>query len=254
MELAVPFHTPHDAAFAVRGCARSAGVDLFLLPYQPLNDQAPWWLSPNSENPGYRSGKALFMKDLLRPDRLFVGLYVEKGIGAAGAAMYIGSAKGRRYIMDGPGRLGEAWTWPSFLDSLVAGAFNPIASAAEAAAGRPLVIIVDAAYVPVPNPGEADVHSLTFPRDIVALEFSGGSLTTLDTRFDADLLKGLETATTLPMLGERIRALPDRERMWIDFGAGMRFMTGEASSERGELCDGPTLWARAVEPWTSWIR
>jgi hypothetical protein len=252
----VPFDTPHDAALAVRGCARSVGVDLFLLPYQPLNNEAPWWLSPRSENPGYRYGKAIFTKDLLRPERLFVGLYMGKGIGAAGAPMYTGSAKGRRYIMDGPGRLGEAWTWPRFLDSLVGGAFDPIASTAEAAAGKPLVIAVDAAYVPVPSPGDADVHSLTFPRDIVVFQFSGGALTPLDARFDADRLRGLEGATTLRELGERIQGLSDLERMWIDFGAGMRFRTGQGSSTRrnADLCDAPALWACAVEPWTPWIR
>jgi hypothetical protein len=63
MELAVPFDTPHDAALAVRGCARSVGVDLFLLPYQPLNNEAPWWLSPRSENPGYRYGTSTLARN-----------------------------------------------------------------------------------------------------------------------------------------------------------------------------------------------
>jgi hypothetical protein len=148
------------------------------------------------------------------------------------------------------------WTWPSFIDSLVAGAFDPVASSAEVAAEKPLAIVIDAAYIPVPHPGEADVHSVAYPRDIVVFQFSGGSLTPLDVRFDADLLRALEGATCLRELGERIRGLPDVQRMWIDFGAGMRFRTGQGSFAQGtvDLCDAPALWARAVEPWTPWIR
>jgi hypothetical protein len=181
---------------------------------------------------------------------------MEKGIGAGGAAMYTGSAKRRRYIMDGSERLGGAWAWPSFFDSLVSGSFDPVAGAAERVAGLPPVVTIDAAYVPVPSSGDADVHSLSFPRDIVVLRFSGGSLTPLDTKFEAGLLKGLEKSSTLQNLGERIRRLTDIERIWIDFGAGLRFRTGQDSPVAGmfELWNGPTLWARVVQPWMAWIR
>jgi hypothetical protein len=158
--------------------------------------------------------------------------------------------------MDGAARLGDAWTWPKFLDGLVDGFIDPIAAAAENSAGQPLVISVDAAYVPVPDPGGADVHSLAFPRDVVVFHLSGGSLTSSEARCDADLLTSLRGATTLRDLGQRIRRLPDLERIWVDFAAGLRFRPGRDHSAQGDIdvWDGPVLWARAVEPWTAWIR
>ncbi|MGH2361890.1 MAG: hypothetical protein ACRDGM_15295 [bacterium] len=257
MALLIPFSAPHDAASAVRKEAQASGVHLSLLPYQPLNPDAPWWLSPETQNPGYRYGKAIFTRDLLRPQDLFVGLYMEKGIGRAGAAIYGDSKKGRRYIMDGPGRIGTPWTWPSFLAALTSGEFENVALKVENTARQSLIVTVDACHIPVPaGPGDTiDVHSGGFPRDVVAFKYSSGDIAPLESSYRAGLLRPLGGATTLQALGLAIQGLHELDKFWIDVGIGLRFHTSATGTDAThEAWDAGILWERLLSPGRAWLR
>ena len=257
MTLLIPFSAPHDAASAVRHEAQGRGMDLHLLPYQPLNPEAPWWLSPASENPGYRYGKVIFTRDLLRPQDLFVGLYMEKGIGPRGAAIYAESKKGRRYIMDGLGRMGGDWIWPSFLGALKSGEFDNVARQIEASTRQPLIVTVDASHVPVPaGPGDAiDVHSARFPRDIVAFNYSSGALGPSEATYAADLLRPVASATTLQALGLAVQAVPELDTFWVDIAFGLRFRTLATRTSASHVeWDATALWERLLSPCRSWLR
>ena len=255
MNLVTSFSTPHDAVAAVRDEARSSRLDLYLLPYQPMNPDAPWWISPGNENPGYRYGKAIFARDLLRPQELFIGLYMEKGIGGAAAAIYADSRKGRRYIMAGQWRIGEGWTWPSFLSAMASGDLDAVAGA-EATAGQPLVVTVDGSHVPVPaGPGDViDVHSLNFPRDVIAFRYSAGALTPLRASHPADLLRPLGSAATLQALATAIQGLPDLDTFWIDVALGLCFQAPAANATTPhDAWDARALWDRTLSPWRAWF-
>jgi hypothetical protein len=257
MALVIPFSTPHDAARAVREETQAAGVDLHLLPYQPMNPEAPWWLSPGRENPGYRHGKAIFTRDLLRPQDLFVGLYMEKGIGRAGAPMYSDSKKGRRYIMDGPGRIGDQWTWPAFAAALACGEIDTVSRRAEVGAGQPLLIMVDGCHVPVPaGAGDViDIHGLRFPRDVISFRCSQGILSLSETSYRADLLRPLASATTFEALAQALQRLPELDMFWVDVSIGLRFraLTRVATAEDNPW-NARSLWERVLSPYRAWLR
>jgi hypothetical protein len=228
-----------------------------MLPYQPKNSEAPWWLSPTSDNPGYRHGKVIFTRDLLRPQQLFVGLYIEKGVGTAGAAIYTESKRGRRLIMEGPWRTGPEWVWPAFLAAMASGELDTTARAAEAQAREPLVVTVDASHVPVPlGPGDSiDVHSLSFPRDVVVFLHTAGALNVSEAVHPAGLLQSVVGANSLQALGAVIQALPDLDSFWIDVAIGLRFGTVTSTTRAVDgLWDARSVWTRAVAPWRAWLR
>ena len=166
------------------------------------------------------------------------------------------SKKGRRYIMNGEWRIGDEWTWPSFLSAMASGHLDGVARQVEHHAREPLVLIVDASHVPVPaGPGDADIHSLTFPRDIVAFRYSADTLSPLEASYNADLLRPLASATTLQALALAIFGLPDLDKFWIDVGLGLRFRTLTTDQSAGpDTWDARALWGRALSPWHPWFR
>lgn len=239
--------TLSDVVNEVLAAARQAGFHgLHALPFNRFHrEDTTWWLSSSPENPAYRHGKIVLTRRDAAPGALFVGLYIEKGVGPAAAPAYRDTAKGRRYIMD------PTWLWDRLLGALGSGDFEQTATAAAARAACSLTIVVDAALVPPPAGDE--VHSSSLPRDVVRLAFSDGELRLLDADTPGGLLKSLVNAETLPALAARIAALPQLDWLWIDFQAGLRLMPG-GSSRRSSVWSAAELWERACLPWRAWLQ
>jgi hypothetical protein len=236
-----------DTASEVLAAARRGGFQgLHALPFNRFHrEDTTWWLSPSPENPAYRHGKIVLTRRDAAPGALFVGLYIEKGVGPAAAPAYRDTAKGRRYVMD------PTWLWDRLVGALGSGNFEQTATAAVARAASPLTIVVDASLVP--PPAGDDVHSPSLPRDVVRLAFSDGELRFLDADTPGGLLKSLVTAETLPALAARIGTLPQLDWLWIDFQAGLRLVPA-GGSRRSSAWSAAELWERACRPWRAWLQ
>lgn len=240
--------TLQDAASdALAAAPRRTGLHgLHALPFNRFRrEDTTWWLSPTAGNPAYRHGKVVLTRRDATPGDVFVGLYVEKGVGPAAAPAYRDTARGRRYVM------GSTWLWDRLLGALGSGEFEQTAMTAVAKAGSPLTIVIDAALVP--PPAGDDVQSPNLPRDVVRFSFSKGELRFLDTDAPADLLKSLGKAETLPALAARIAALPQLDWIWVDFQVGIR-LKAVGASHRAGVWSAMDLWERACLPWRAWLQ
>ena len=239
--------TLQDAASDALAAARRAGLHgLHALPFNRFRrEDTTWWLSPTSENPAYRHGKIVLTRRDAAPGDVFVGLYVEKGVGPAAAPAYRDTARGRRYVM------ASTWLWDVLLGALGSGEFEQTATAAEAKAGCPLTIVIDAALAPPPT-GD-DVHSPNLPRDVFRFSFSKGEFRFLDADTPADLLKSLGKPRTPPELVACIAALPQLDWIRIDFQAGIRLKAAGAQHRPG-VWSAADLWERACLPWRTWLQ
>jgi hypothetical protein len=241
------FESVDDATRRLQAAAHAAGVSgLHRLPFNRYAaDGSVWWLSPSSENPAFKYGKLIVSGDVAAdPSDLFVGFYVERGVGQTAAPMFADTARGRRLIMDG------TWSWHrTFRPALRTGRFEAAASSAEQAAGQPLLVAVDGGAVMPPSTlGDDRVPLGTV--DIVRYTYSGGALVLLDYREGEGRLAGLRTATTLGGLGSLMDQVPESDWTWIDFHIGLRLdkaTRGSASWSADEL------WRRAGAPWDQWL-
>jgi hypothetical protein len=152
--LALDLASAEDAAKAVRVAAMHAGYQgLTALPWNRFGADWPtWWLSPSTEVPAYKCGKIVFTRRDSEPGSLFVGLYLEKGVGASAAPAFSDTKRGRSYVMT------PDWTWHSVMRALRDGAFGRLVAEAEERAGRPILIGVDASNMGVPT-GRGDARS-----------------------------------------------------------------------------------------------
>lgn len=245
---AVGFATPREAAAEVLVAARTAGHGgLHAIPFNRFDpDSSTWWLSPSAENPAYRYGKILFTCKLGEPCDLFVGLYIEKGIGRSAAAPFRETARGKRHVMD------ETWTWNRFARALEAGDFERLAAAAEVAAGMPVTIVLDAAHVAPPAGRDDDAHSPHLPRDVVQFRFSRRELQLEAARLPAGILGAVGKPGTLSTLADGIVAVPELDWVWIDFWAGF-CLAVTANRDPSRSWSAADVWQKACRPWRAWL-
>jgi hypothetical protein len=248
MEIPLDFVNSQETAYEVKEAARRSGVgNLVPLPFNRYEPEATqWWLSPSTDNPAYKHGKIVFeQRQPARLGHLFVGLYVEKGVGPTAAEMFRTPAHSRRSIMD------ESWVWHGFLEDLAGTAFRDAAEEAIAKARHPLTIAVEAMYVEPPSE-DRDIHAHGYDAAWSVFRLDGDGLA-----FDREnstpkqLLGDVPACRQLPQLAEAIQAGEQLDWMWVDFLVGFRFMRGAAGESDW---DAARLWMAAGSPWLKWLR
>lgn len=241
----VVYDHPTRFAQALQEVSTSAGPRLSRIPYnrfaEPL-DQKTWWLSPDSENPAYQWGKIVVTSLDVGPN-LFVGLYVEKGIGQAAAPAFSKPKKSQRMIMR------DTWIWHDFSRALADGRFEYEVSQASDQTASPMIVALDAQMATPTIDWNEERPRL--PRDYIRF-VSGDRLVLESPAVERSLLQSFNDATSLKDVSERIAALPELDWIWIDFYAGYTFATDpqEGMSEY----DSEAVWAAAGAPWKDWLR
>lgn len=243
------FVSAQDAAKGVLAAATAAGYQgLTAIPFNRFDpDSTTWWLSPSKEYPAYNYGKIIFTNRDATPGDMLVGLYMEKGIGPSASAPYRETARGRRYLMD------DSWTWHGFFRSLAAGTLDAIVANAEAEAGRPVTVVIDAGNVPVPTSDRDDVHNPSVPRDVIRFEWTKGQLYWLDEEIRAGILQTFGRPEKLSSIAESMRKIGNLDWVWVDFHAGFRFRM--ATQDAGhEVSNADQVWKRVCRPCRSWLQ
>ncbi len=167
---------------------------------------------------------------------LFVGLYVEKGIGQAAAPAFSKLKKSQRMIMR------DTWIWHDFSRALADGIFEHQVSQASDQTASPMIVALDAQMATPTIDWNEERPRL--PRDYIRFVESPA--------VERSLLQPFNDATSLKDVSERIAALPELDWIWIDFYAGYTFAIDpqEGMSEY----DSEAVWAAAGAPWKDWLR
>lgn len=247
---AFAYSSVQDATHRLAVRARESRLGPFHeLPYNHFEpEDTDWWLSPSSDNPAYKYGKiVLSAGPPAAPADLLVGLHVEKGIGPSAAEAFRDTARGRRLTMD------RTWLWFAFIEALSSGRLTADAADAEAAAGLPLTVWVNAGPQNPPLCGEDNVQGEGWKPDRVDFQFSSGRLTCLGAATPEERLSSLATAETFPEIADGLRSMPGADWVWVDFVVGLRFAAAGPPTE-GSAWAADAVWQKACLPWSSWLK
>lgn len=238
MTPSTPFKTTKEAAnmLASEG-KRSGHSKLVRLPFNRFDklDETTWWLSPPPEIPAYKYGKIVCTTASFEPE-LFIGLYVEKGLGGQPARSgWATSPKERRYLMD------ATWLWHDFVEGLKSGEIGRLTNIVEELCNRPVIVAVDGGTVTGDD------------WDFVSFIHTNGSLQVNPGSTGQKKLSPLSAADSLPDLASLIETtLSGLDWVWIDFHIGLLFSTDTGDDTKS--WDAGTIWTKVCAPWASWLR
>jgi hypothetical protein len=232
------FELINDIADAWRRPKRPA----FTLPYNRFAWEASkhWWVVPSSEKVAFRYSKiSVASSDFLAPAKgVFVGLYVEKGVGAVMAA----AGASNEWIMGGD------WRWHGLVRDLSRGKLQPALAESSRRLGTPLEIRVEA-HVPIRG------GAIRPPHDRLVFGCSDGdkvaTLTEPILKTDEKFLKQAASADTVQLLGTAMLSIPQSDWAWVNLyiGVGCEF----APKHDTTALDAYQLADRLLEPLAPWL-
>ncbi len=186
------------------------GAKLYPRPYRRYSPQeSEWWLKPTTENPGYRYGKiALLPVD----GRLLVGLCVEKGFGAT-VAQVEPAVVSRGWLVD------RSWLWYTALSDICQGRLATAAQEVRFRSGLATVALVRTyRLVTGDTPGTVAVSP---PLAELRWVLDNGSLAQMELRPETELSNHLHATSSLAVLADRLKTIPDADWLWFDVYMGV---------------------------------
>lgn len=242
----IGYATSAETAKAIAEAWRDRGGDAHARPYNRYQAEEGdvWWAIPSAEWPAFRYAKvtASTQADLATPGKLFVGFYVEKGLGqAAVTAGYCPSD----WFMD------VNWRWYRFVEDVLAGRFRHAVAQASHGLGEPLEITVVAQ---VPIRGARIAHPRDLLRDLLTFESHDGSniiLRRCEVRTEQHFLSEAASCRSLALLGSALQSVPDRDWAWIDVYIGHPFDC--SGLHDSDALDTSQVWNRLIQPFAPWL-
>jgi len=213
-------------------------------PYNPDRpEESTWWLFPpvrRSGNwPAYHMGKFTF-RVLPDSNALFVGLHVEKGIGAKLAQAF---ETQRAATL----ALGPDWIWHRFLANLTDGSVEAAFETIRKRSGMAPWIFLDAG----PAGDEQRFHPA---RSKYAFQCPEGNRIVLQSHYMGEQgIPFAENAIDLADLRDRLERLadPQGDMIWVNLWVGCT--VGRKRLDRLPPWDGADFWHKALEPLAHWV-
>lgn len=234
-QLMVKYKDNYQVAHAVYSLIK--GEKIFCL--RPFNRFNPayteWWIIPSTEWPAYKFGKLCFHRRPCSPDgRLYVGYYVEKGLGRKLQGM---PEVSNNLIMK------DDWHWHKFAALAQNGEIDAIAHRVCENVQAPVHVLVEAyAFNRVPKPNE----ERKLPDDAVELVLNPIDVSWNLIRPGKNELRFVNEARRVAHLVSLIKDNSGLDFYWIDVVVGLCFSYGES---REEGVDAETLWNLVLRHW-----
>jgi hypothetical protein len=205
------------------------------------DESQTWWVVPAPDQLAFRYSKIIVSSSprLAQPDELFVGLYVEKGIGAALAAA---GYYPEEWVIK------PTWRWHGVLSDLAAGALGPAIADASRRIGDPVEIRIDA-HVPVVKAAIQPPHDILAYESVdgVAISAMQDPILATEQRF----LRGATLVHNLPELADVLQTIPASDSAWINLYVGRSLQKSGLHDE--SALDAHELTDRLLEPFAPWL-
>lgn len=239
----VAFDNAADLARALAEVWRNRGRVAYPLPHNrwQWDDSTTWRVVPAPDKAAFKYAKIVVSSSprLAEPDELFVGLYVEKGLGPALAAAGF-------YPDDWV--MGPTWRWHGMTRDLSAGAFcAPIVDAVRRTR-ESIEIRVDA-HVPVFRGTIRPGHDLLVYESLDGLAMSETRKPIFDS--GQGFLRAAADARTLPQLGKALQTIPEGGLAWVNLYLGRALH--RSGLHDASAVDAHQLADQLLEPFAQWV-
>lgn len=206
-------------------------------------DDSFYWLVPSGEWPAYRYPKFVFssiadyprklltqVDELIYPNKMFVGLNIEKGFGED--ALFVDSGLRRKKQVND-----DTWAWSTFV--------KPEATARFARTLQRLSEVEETHVYAVSSYVHDRESNQRPPYDVIVFLCAGERITPVtNNRFPVGVLAGLEQTNSFEDLMNALRTVDDYH--WVDIYAGTYVETGDVDLLK--------LYTTALSYFEPWLR
>jgi len=233
------FENNDKVAHAVLSFIRESHESYGHLVLRPFNrfDTAytEWWIIPSNEWPAYRFSKLCFHRRPRSPDgALYVGYYVEKGLGQSLHGLPGVQIK---HMMR------DDWYWHKFLSDassgLIEGTAREVCNNAGTAV-RTLLEVHEFNKVPEPDRERSE------PSDWIEFAIQFSNFEWVLVRPGQNVLSAVNESEGISSLARQVDALRDFDFYWLDWVIGVRLCYGQEASQGWEA---PDIWNKVLRMW-----
>jgi hypothetical protein len=206
------------------------------------DESQTWWIAPAPDRLAFRYAKIIVSTSarLAESDQIFVGLYVEKGVGGALASA--------GYYPD-EWVLKPTWRWHDVVADLASGALGPATAAASQQIGEPVEVRADA-HVPVVKASVQPPHDSVAYATLDGIALTSTAYPVLVT--EQHFLENAAGVHTVPQLAKALQTIVEADSAWINLyvGRALRISTVHDTS----AIDADQLADRLLEPFSPWLK
>jgi len=236
-----------DAAHAVLNYLNKPDPTQNRFTLRPFNrfmpEFSPWWFFPKSEGwPAYHCSK-LFVQSFHPPsdegNLLYVGYYVEKGLGKELSGM---SGVKNSNIME------SNWCWYDFLKNCKNDIYDePIKEMIRLSGCQIWVTITTYEFNEIPE-SDKEIKS---PNNYVQFSIHSQDVKLKLEQKGQKLFSDFNECKGISEIAQVLETVDGLSFFWIDFFIGIRLRYG---SEREGAWSAADIWHNALEPWEPWIK
>jgi hypothetical protein len=205
------------------------------------DESRTWWVVPAPDQLAFRYSKIIVssVPRLAGPEELFVGLYVEKGVGTVLATT---GYYPREWVMT------PTWRWHGVVSDLATGAFMPAIRDASRRIGEPVEIRLNA-HVPVVKAALRPPHDVLGFESVDGVAIRAMQAPALGT--EERFLESAACAHSFSELAGKLSAIPGSDSAWKNLCLGRSLQTSGLQDKLA--LDAHQLTDRLLEPFAPWL-
>jgi len=232
----VAFENNDKAAHAVYSFIKDSYPHLVLRPFNRFDTPyTEWWIVPSSQWPAYKFSKFCFhRRPRSREGRLYIGYYVEKGLGRSLHGLPEVQVK---HIMQ------DDWYWHKFVSHTKSGLIERTAKEVCNSAEISVRILIEAhEFNKVPEPDSEKSE----PSDWIEFAIQFPDLKWMLVRAGQKVLAAVNESPSISSLAQQIEALRDLDFYWLDWAIAVRFRYGQEGLQGWTT---PDIWNKVLKMW-----